>query len=508
MKMTRKYTLTAVVVLAAALATQAPAATPIIDFDGNGYGDLAIGARGATVNGMAGAGNVTVLYGSATGLSSAGRQLWDKHQGTVPGDATAHDHFGSALAAGDFNNDGFTDLAIGVPGYRRPSGFPDDPPSVKGSVIVLYGSPGGLIGTHNWCGIPCVPQPKVFTLWMTSQTDDLFGSSLVAGKFDSDNYVDLAIGAPGANEGPEGAGAVRILHGSANGLTETNAVTLSYGPFAESFQQFGYALAAGNFSNGTTMDLAVGIPYKWSSGGAVRVYHVSTSGSFSSYYDWTQSQTNFPAFENHDTFGFSLAAGRFRSGSYDDLAIGIPGKTVAGQFRAGAVMVLNGGSTGLTKTGGTFWSLDTSGVAGEPEPNACFGASLAAGNFAYDTPDDLAIGVPGLTVSGMPAAGGVSILYGSTTGLMTVLNQLIWYPAPEQDAHYGGSVSAARLGGGYSYIDLAVGMPDKDMQPLGLINAGRVLTYYGNANGITTLKSIWGANSPETGAQFGAALSK
>ena len=50
------------------------------------------------------------------------------------------DAFGSALCSGDFNGDGFDDLAIGAPGEDSPGGGIVD----GGTVIVLYGSGAGL----------------------------------------------------------------------------------------------------------------------------------------------------------------------------------------------------------------------------------------------------------------------------------------------------------------------------------------------------------------------------
>src|SRR6266498_5852274 len=92
------------------------------DFNGDGIADLAIGEPGATINGHANAGDVIVIYGSAAGLTTTGArrpELWyqDRWGGTRTFDtAQAGDLFGSALASGDFNGDGFSDLAIGIPG--------------------------------------------------------------------------------------------------------------------------------------------------------------------------------------------------------------------------------------------------------------------------------------------------------------------------------------------------------------------------------------------------------
>src|SRR5262249_29243939 len=86
------------------------------DFNGDGYEDLAVGVpgEGILVQGviMSGAGAVNVIYGSATGLNPTGNQFWFQE---LPGIAREHsepgDNFGATLAAGDFNGDGFADLA-------------------------------------------------------------------------------------------------------------------------------------------------------------------------------------------------------------------------------------------------------------------------------------------------------------------------------------------------------------------------------------------------------------
>jgi hypothetical protein len=67
------------------------------NFGKSGQADLAIGAPFETVSGQSGAGTAHVLYGSTTGLTVTGNQLWSQ-AGAVAGDPAANEHFGFAVA--------------------------------------------------------------------------------------------------------------------------------------------------------------------------------------------------------------------------------------------------------------------------------------------------------------------------------------------------------------------------------------------------------------------------
>jgi FG-GAP repeat len=179
------------------------------DFDRDGFADLAVGAPGEDVGAIVDAGAVNVLYGTPGGLTGAGSQLFTQDSSGVGSVTERGDRFGDALAAGDFDHDGFADLAIGVRGEN--AGTIVD----AGAVNVLYGAAGGLTGvgsqifTQNSPGIPGV-----------AERDDNVGYALAAGDFDSEGFADLAIGAPGEDVGTlDRGGAVNILPGSAGGLT-------------------------------------------------------------------------------------------------------------------------------------------------------------------------------------------------------------------------------------------------------------------------------------------------
>jgi len=88
------------------------------DVNGDGFDDLVIGASDADPNGIPGAGETYVVFGSAAGLApSLALQSLDGTTGFRLDGIDAFDNCGvSVAAAGDVNGDGFDDLAIGASG--------------------------------------------------------------------------------------------------------------------------------------------------------------------------------------------------------------------------------------------------------------------------------------------------------------------------------------------------------------------------------------------------------
>ncbi|HYI37575.1 MAG TPA: hypothetical protein VEX39_13250, partial [Thermoleophilaceae bacterium] len=113
------------------------------DFNGDGFGDLAVGAAREDVGAVADAGVVHVIYGSAAGLSATGSQYWNQNSAGIADAVEAGDGFGSTLTTGDFNGDGRDDLAIGAPA-EGVGAF-----GATGVVHVLYGSAAGLTATGS-----------------------------------------------------------------------------------------------------------------------------------------------------------------------------------------------------------------------------------------------------------------------------------------------------------------------------------------------------------------------
>ena len=246
------------------------------DFNNDGRDDIAVGIPNDLVGVTSDAGSVQVFYGSSTGLTATGNQLWNQNSPSIPGASGASDNFGYSLATGDFDGDGFADLAIGAPG--------DGIGAVlrAGSVTVLRGSATGLSSS----GVQFWSQNSAGIIGV-SQDFDVFGSSLIAGDFNQDGKDDLAIGVPGDWVGVIRAGTVNVLFGSATGLASTGNQIWSQNSagiadVAEDFDAFGTELASGDFDGDLFDDLAIGVPSEglgvFGSAGAVHIIRGGCDG--------------------------------------------------------------------------------------------------------------------------------------------------------------------------------------------------------------------------------------
>lgn len=322
------------------------AALAVGDFNHNGLDDLAIGIPGEMTLGEAGSGTAYIVYQGLGGLSPNGAEGFYRGFNGLTGVPHAGEQIGFALAAGDFDGDGATDLAVGIPGATCAG------QANAGSVMILHGTNdiGGLVGTPEQYWSQAMPG-------VDGQCDanDRFGAALVAGKFDQTpigdpETDDLAIGVPGESLTVTLEGAVNVLFGSVDGITAHSSMllyeSLLPGGSAQS-SAFGARLGAGRINEGAGSrdSLIIGAPFASEYGitAAGRVWvlpsvagHISQNRADSRWL--TPQYAAWPA-GNGDGFGVQLAVGDFNGDGYNDLAVGIPNSD-ATDTNAGIVQVI------------------------------------------------------------------------------------------------------------------------------------------------------------------------
>ncbi len=461
------------------------AALAAADFDGDGRADLAIAAPGQSVASLAAAGSVAVAVGDSSGLRTDVTpeilQTWDGQA-----DSETEDWFGSTLVSGDFNGDGYADLAIGA-------SYEDHHATDAGVVEVHYGG----------SDIFWIARIQDFAqdspgLSGDPEKEDHFGWSLASGDFDGDGFDDLAIGVVGEVVEEQlfvtnsYQGAVQVLYGGAEGLAPraTNFFAqrdLSGAGDSEDSDHFGRSLAAGDFDGDGFDDLAVGVSGETWQGishcGVVDIVFGGPGGLDRQRTQvlWQGTHPSLGTPETNDAFGYVLAAGDLNGDGRDDLAVGVPYEDVGTVRDAGAVVVAFGSAAGLSAQG-LFIDQDSPGVADVPEVEDRFGWALAIADLDRNGAAELIVGVPWEN-----GTGAVHGFLGSASGPVLATSVQLFQPgsgAPEINDLFGSSLASGDFDGN-GYPDLAIGSYGEWLDGMWLV--GQVDVLYS-----ASPKLIWG----------------
>lgn len=443
------------------------------DFDCDGVDDIAVGSAFADPGGRRAAGLVSIGFGDiGAGLRGSGLNL-NQDSPNVAGAAELDDQFGFSLAAADFDGDGCSDLAVGVPGEDIGSEILN-----AGGVSVLFGRAGGPNGTDDLF----LPSEASSAPHGPAANHFKGGAVAAVNRFTSASSLPmLAIGTQGHTSGAAlGAGGVSVRRsGSEPGDLSSLVAFLERNQFPSELGKagdgMGYQLISGDFDGDGFGDVvassrhvggcAVAAPISLciENNGQLLVHYGSSGVSGLRRERLHQDSPGVPGINaDGDEFGSALAVGDFDGDGRDDLAVGIPGKTVQGQAGAGSVVVLFGGPGGLLAQASSSLALTANSLFGlSPAEDDRFGEALAAADFDLDGVDDLVIGIPGARVGSTLRAGRVAMIPSAVFASGPVVSARVFeLSTPGTQDRYGSQLSTGDYNddGG---ADLVVGIPGR-----------------------------------------------
>ncbi|MFI6009675.1 FG-GAP and VCBS repeat-containing protein [Streptomyces sp. NPDC051243] len=377
--------------VAVSTATAADSAhVPVADFNGDGIGDIAASAYGAYVSGRDSAGQVVVLYGTATGVSSAKRKTISQNTTGTPGTAETGDGFGAETAYADFNGDGYDDLAVSAPWEKVGTD------TNGGGVAILWGSASGLTGS----GVTVAdPAPSAHDYW---------GKDLAAGDFDGDGKADLAVG--------NSSSTIHVFKGGFNASGTAGGRYTIKPPIYNGSNDFPYgplSLTAGDVNGDKRTDLIVdGYETQTDYGWNTNYYVPGTASGLSG----SSAQALKP--------GIITAVGDINGDGYGDIVSGAgwdsttsDGTPVPDAANGGKVNITYGSASGPATTAGI--TQNTGNVPGTSEKGDGFGWDLDLGDINGDGYQDLVVSSPTEDIGGVTDTGQVTVLYGSASGIDT-----------------------------------------------------------------------------------------
>ncbi|MEV6398317.1 FG-GAP repeat protein [Streptomyces sp. NPDC051907] len=332
------------------------------DLNADGYTDLVVGAPGEDVGNATDAGMLTILWGSAAGLSTATAV----DTGADPGWGV-----GGYVTAGDYDDDGVVELVARAGGekLRFLSGIGKDGKPAKATLMYLW-PVEGVVATHN----------------------------LTTGDVTGDGVSDLVMIHTDAEEEDSWRGV--LYKGGKGGLTRVGILEDTAG-----YRLGGQSAAIGDLNKDGYGDIVMGhgrdyYDSDWgkpTKGGALGVAYGGPDGLSTTLKPvWIHQDTEgVPGVsESGDGMGTSVSVADVDADGYADVVTGVPFEDFAGLTDPGAFLILKGSAKGLTGAGSQVYSQETADVPGVAEKGDRFGETVAVLRAAAGEGAQVVVGAP------------------------------------------------------------------------------------------------------------------
>ena len=373
------------------------------DVNGDGVDDILIGAPNSDPMARNSAGTCYIIFGDEQLTQDAETNLATESADVQIYGAFSNDKLGYNTYIANINNDNFDDIIIAAP-YADANGN-----DAAGKVYIILGS-------NNLSSEYDLLNNEFDSVIIGEELNDNLGLALTSARIDGDNYADVIVSAPNAdNAAALNCGKTYIIFGEVTLQTsyELNSGDADITFIGEEYNdQAGETLMVGNFNGDTIQDIIIGAPNHDANGisDSGKIYLIEGLSNFTNPINFLENSSYVSSQilgnNNESLVGKSIALGDIDFDNIDDIIF----SELNG---SGLVNVIYGSNSLPPEINMSSFTVNIE-ISG-PNYDSTFGEKIFAGQVNSDMNDDIVIGIPEANTISGNSSGIVMIVYGSIT---------------------------------------------------------------------------------------------